>query len=194
MKNVMMLATILFLMPGAFCATTSSDELRRAVERIGKCEHWEDIDAALRHAASLPGVTREDMSGALSEIAEDNHGMTNRLSRTLHIRALSALREYGTTNAIACLERAVSSDNPVVRLHAVRPYLRLASGSERCLTFAERIMAGTSASDERMRKIVRDHFVKELSDSKISQERRRKINQMLARPQASGSPQERESE
>lgn len=84
MKNVMMIATILFLMSGAFCATTSSDELCRAVERIGKCEHWEDIDAALRHAASLPGVTREDMSGALSEIAEDNHGMTNRLSRTLH--------------------------------------------------------------------------------------------------------------
>ena len=194
MKNVMMLATILFLMPGAFCATTSSDELRRAVERIGKCEHWEDIDAALRHAASLPGVTREDMSGALSEIAEDNHGMTNRLSRTLHIRALSALREYGTTNAIACLERAVSSDNPVVRLHAVRPYLRLASGSESCLAFAERVMSGTSVSDERIRKIVREHFAKELSDSKISQERRRKINQMLVSPQASGSPQKRESE
>ena len=179
MKNVMMLATILFLMPGAFCATTSSDELRRRVERIGKCEHWEDIDAALRHAASLPGVTREDMSGALSDIAEDNHGMTNRLSRTLYIRALSALREYGTTNAIACLERAVSSDNPVVRLHAVRPYLRLASGSERGLTFAERIMAGTSASDERMRKIVREHFAKELSDSTICQDRRRRIGQML---------------
>ena len=194
MKNIVMFATILFLMSGAFCATTSSDELRRIVERIGKCELWEDIDSALRHAASLPGVTREDMSGALSDIAEDNRGMTNRLSRTLYIRSLSALREYGTTNAIVCLERAVSSDNPVVRLHAVRPYLRLVSGSETCLAFAERIMAGTSASDERMRKIVRGHFAKELSDSKISQERRHRIIQMLARPQASGSPQERESE
>ena len=183
MKKVVLVATVACLASNVFCAATSAVELRRVLERIGKCEHWEDIDSVLRYASSLPGVTRDDMSGMLSEIAEDNQSMTNRMSRMLRIRALSALREYGTTNAVACLERAVSSDNPIVRYHAVRPYLRLASKSETCLAFAESVMTGTSASDVRTRKIVREHFSKELSDPKMSQERRSRIGRILANPQ-----------
>lgn len=180
---------IIIIISGLCISTLSSAGGTNAVENvvdelgtIGLFEHLEDIEAHIAGLAAKSGLSSNEFSSAIVKFAQKNEGCSDENQKLCFIRAVAALEDYGTTNAVDYLEHVLANGSQYVCSESMSAYMRI-SNIGRKLAFLDKQRALGKDFGESSMRVVYGRLASDVKKS-VSKSDREAIVSFLSRQPA----------